>query len=152
VCGRVYVRRYMLTLSYNLVFIVVVIVATVMMLNATLNNISVISWRSVLLVEETGVPGENHRPVASHWQTLSHNVVHLALNKFPIYFPLISIYFPFILGIYSVYFFQKYVIKCFLWLITTSHFFKLFDVRASHIPRLCSVLMRLFDHLGRTTC
>jgi len=26
-------------------------------------------------VEETGVPGENHRPVASHWQTLSHNVV-----------------------------------------------------------------------------
>ena len=45
--------------------------------NATFNNISVISWRSVLLVEETGVPGENHRPVASHWQTLSHNVVSL---------------------------------------------------------------------------
>jgi hypothetical protein len=31
-------------------------------LNSTFNNISVISWRSVLLVEETGVPGENHRP------------------------------------------------------------------------------------------
>jgi hypothetical protein len=29
----------------------------------------------VLLVEETGVPGENHRPVASHGQTLSHNVI-----------------------------------------------------------------------------
>jgi len=28
---------------------------------ATFNNISVISWRSVLLVEETGVPGEAHR-------------------------------------------------------------------------------------------
>jgi hypothetical protein len=28
-------------------------------------------------VEETGVPGESHRPVASHLQTLSHNV---ALN------------------------------------------------------------------------
>jgi hypothetical protein len=27
------------------------------------------------LVEETGVPRENHRPVTSHWQTLSHNVV-----------------------------------------------------------------------------
>jgi hypothetical protein len=27
------------------------------------------------MVEETGVPGENHRPVASHWQTLSYNVV-----------------------------------------------------------------------------
>jgi hypothetical protein len=32
----------------------------------TFNNISVILWRLVLLVEETGVPGENHRPVASH--------------------------------------------------------------------------------------
>jgi hypothetical protein len=31
--------------------------------------------RSVLLVEETGVPGQNNRPVASHWQTLSHNTV-----------------------------------------------------------------------------
>jgi hypothetical protein len=51
------------------------IVIRLMMVNATFNNISVISWRSVLLVEETGVPGENHRPVASHWQTLSHNVV-----------------------------------------------------------------------------
>jgi hypothetical protein len=43
--------------------------------NATFNNISVILWRLVLLVEETGVPGENHRPAASHWQTLLHNVV-----------------------------------------------------------------------------
>jgi hypothetical protein len=50
-----------------------------MVFNATFNNISVISWRSVLLVEETGGPEENHWPVASHWQTLSHNVVHLAL-------------------------------------------------------------------------
>jgi hypothetical protein len=37
-----------------------------MVFNTTFNNISVISWRSVLLVEETGVPGENHRPVESH--------------------------------------------------------------------------------------
>ena len=50
-----------------------------MVFNATFNNISVISWRSVLLVEETGAPDENQRPVVSHWQTLSHNVVHLAL-------------------------------------------------------------------------
>jgi len=42
---------------------------------APLNNISVISWQSVLLVEETGLSGENHRPATSHWQTLSHNVV-----------------------------------------------------------------------------
>ena len=39
------------------------------------NNISAISWRLVLLVEETGVPGENHRPAASHAQILSNNVV-----------------------------------------------------------------------------
>ena len=38
----------------------------VVVLNATFNNISVISWRLVLLVEETGVPGENHRHAASH--------------------------------------------------------------------------------------
>jgi hypothetical protein len=30
-----------------------------MVLNATFNNISVILWRLVLLVEEIGVPGEN---------------------------------------------------------------------------------------------
>ena len=40
-----------------------------MVSNTTFNNISVIWWRSVLLMEETGVPGENHR------RTLSHNVV-----------------------------------------------------------------------------
>jgi hypothetical protein len=32
----------------------------VMVFNATFNNISVISWRSVLLVEETEIPRENH--------------------------------------------------------------------------------------------
>jgi len=37
-----------------------------MMFNATFNKSAVISWRSALLVEETGVPGENHRPIASH--------------------------------------------------------------------------------------
>jgi hypothetical protein len=52
-----------------------------MVFNATFNNISVILWRSVLLVEETGEPGENHRPAASHCQTLSHNVVYLALSR-----------------------------------------------------------------------
>jgi len=43
--------------------------------NDIFNTISVISWRSVLLVQKTGVPWENHRPVASHCQTLSHNIV-----------------------------------------------------------------------------
>jgi hypothetical protein len=47
----------------------------VLVFNATFNNISVNSWRSVLLVEENRVPWEHHRPAASHWLTLSHNVV-----------------------------------------------------------------------------
>jgi len=37
-----------------------------MVFDVTVNNISVISCLSVLLVEETVVPGENHRLVASH--------------------------------------------------------------------------------------
>jgi hypothetical protein len=46
-----------------------------MVFSATINTITVISRRSVLFVEETGVPRENHRS-ASHWQTLSlHNFV-----------------------------------------------------------------------------
>ena len=51
-----------------------------MVFNATFNNISVISWLSALLVEETGVPEENHRPITIHWQTLSHNVVSKSLQ------------------------------------------------------------------------
>jgi len=31
------------------------------------------------MVEETGVPGKNHRPAASHWQTFS-NVQHFAMS------------------------------------------------------------------------
>ena len=37
-----------------------------MVFNSTFKNIAVVSWRSALLVEETGVPGENHRPVTIH--------------------------------------------------------------------------------------
>ena len=37
-----------------------------MVFNDTVNNILAISLRSVLLVEEIGVPGKNNRSVASH--------------------------------------------------------------------------------------
>ena len=40
----------------------------VMVFSATFNNISAISWRSILLVEKTGEPGENHRHPASQTQ------------------------------------------------------------------------------------
>jgi hypothetical protein len=36
-----------------------------MVFNATFNNILVISWVLVLLLEETKLPGENHRPAVS---------------------------------------------------------------------------------------
>ena len=51
-----------------------------MVFNATFNKIWAISWRSVLLVQEAGVPAENHRPVASHWQLWSNNVVYSTLH------------------------------------------------------------------------
>ena len=37
-----------------------------MVFNATFNNNSVISGRSVSLMQEIVVPEENHRPVTSH--------------------------------------------------------------------------------------
>jgi hypothetical protein len=39
--------------KYDLIFLV---------FNATFSNISDISWRPVLVVEDVGVPGESHRP------------------------------------------------------------------------------------------
>ena len=44
--------------------------------SATFNNISVISWRSVLLVEENGGPGENHQPVSQVTDKLYHIMVY----------------------------------------------------------------------------
>ena len=52
--------------NININYIKVLLMVWFMVLNATFINISVISLRSVLLVEEIGVPGENHRPVTSH--------------------------------------------------------------------------------------
>jgi hypothetical protein len=36
------------------------------LLNAAFSNISVISWRPALVVEEAGVPGDNHQPWAGN--------------------------------------------------------------------------------------
>ena len=48
-----------------------------MVFNDTFNNISVISWPSVLLVEETGVLWKNHRPA------VSHNMLYLTSTPHP---------------------------------------------------------------------
>jgi hypothetical protein len=47
-----------------------------MVFNATFNNISVISLRSILLVEETGVPGES-----SNLSQVSDKLYHIMLDR-----------------------------------------------------------------------
>jgi hypothetical protein len=44
-----------------------------MVFNATINNILAISWRSVLLVEETKVPTENHKILTNFTQNDSNS-------------------------------------------------------------------------------
>ena len=61
-------NQVVLTLNNNhsftpsqVVLIVFGLVGCLMVFNATFNNSSVISWKSVLLVKETGVPVEKHQ-------------------------------------------------------------------------------------------
>ena len=53
--------------------------------NATFSNIAAISWRPALVVEEGGVPVENHRTWASNWRTLSFATASLVHRFFVIY-------------------------------------------------------------------
>jgi hypothetical protein len=61
---------FMITEHRSKSVVLIDVISVIMNLNATFNNISAISWRSFLLVEETGGTGENYRPVASHSQRL----------------------------------------------------------------------------------
>ena len=53
-----------------------------MVLKATFNNILVKSWWSILLVEETAVHWENHRPAATLWHNVVLSTPHLISTDF----------------------------------------------------------------------
>ena len=61
ICVAYYCKILML-----LDYVALTCVFGIMVLNVTFNNISVISWRVVLLVEEIGVPRENYQLATSH--------------------------------------------------------------------------------------
>ena len=52
----------------------------VIVFNATFNNISVILWRSILLIEETGIPAENQQPDADKLYHIMLDRLHLAMS------------------------------------------------------------------------
>jgi hypothetical protein len=57
----------MKTIVKNKIFnLLITYLGMLLVFNATFNIISVISWPSVLLEEETGVYVENQKPAASH--------------------------------------------------------------------------------------
>jgi hypothetical protein len=68
-----YYNIYKILMLFNDVPLIYVI--GIMVFNATFSNFSLISWRVVLLVGEIGLPRENYQLAASHWQTLSYNVL-----------------------------------------------------------------------------
>ena len=53
----------------------------VMVFNATFNNASVISWLSVLLVEETGGPGDNQRPTTNDLPQVTDKCYYIKLYR-----------------------------------------------------------------------
>ena len=68
-------KKYIIVNILWYLWVISSVTIRVMVFSATFNNILFILTRTVFSVEETGVPGYNHQPVASHLQTLSYNVV-----------------------------------------------------------------------------
>jgi len=65
-CVRIHISTKTIDVIYKILYKKKVVLVWFMVFNATFNKVSVISWRSVLLVEETGVPGEKQQPITSH--------------------------------------------------------------------------------------
>ena len=58
--------NHLIVFNLYILYVVQSSLVWLMVFNATFNNISVLSWQSVLLVEKTGVLEEYYRPVAGH--------------------------------------------------------------------------------------
>ena len=104
--------------NYNIIRQHILVRVRVMIFNAIFNNISAISWQSVLLVEEIKVLGENNRFVTSHSQILS-NMLYLQIlyekqMNFLLMRPLVHVFYFFIFPtsleyLQMVYHLQKYM-------------------------------------------
>jgi hypothetical protein len=72
------------TINHNQIFqtLYIYLVDAVTGSDMTTITSSTVTGRSVLLMEGTGVPGENHPPVASHCQTLSHDIVNCCKSNY----------------------------------------------------------------------
>ena len=64
ICGR----------GQKLYYCFLVFIFLSLVFNATFRNITAISWRPVLVVEEAGVPVENHRPATGKLYHLRQRV------------------------------------------------------------------------------
>ena len=74
--SRVFGSTFSLCIYWNRVIV------RVTLFNATFNNISCISWRSILLVEEPRVTGEDHRPdKLYHIMLYISSTPHLSENR-----------------------------------------------------------------------
>ena len=66
------VKNELKLIWHDIWVIVIELVVRFMVFNTTFNNISVISCQSVLLVEETGVPGTTVSSYLSFYKLLKH--------------------------------------------------------------------------------
>jgi hypothetical protein len=96
----------------------------IMVFSATFNNISVISWRSVLLVYETGVPGEKNQRIVdyvvrsnvalNYKDLISYSITPLFKSKIYHQFSLINSGYKYNLIRELIFVLYKYKYKCFI--------------------------------------
>jgi hypothetical protein len=131
----------------------------VMVSNVIFNNISVISWWLVLLVEETRVSGEIHRPAVSQWEFYHIMLyrVHLAMNSFNgnhnaqsfpvswgVFCGSLSIVFPYLWPLYCLSFISFFLIYGHYIVCPSSRFSLFMAIILSVLRRVCPYLWPLY--------